>query len=195
MDYKQLKETILKINLGERKTIYKVDENTEIFVNKPLKVPTKLKNSARYDPKKNFQIGLIKKDKKEFLPNHLRIMMDLELKKREDPEKAKILFDAIEDIYDGKDPFEYKQELIKYNFKKGFEDSLTDLCLIQLFFAEQDLNYVFGKVQPPRDYLMGYIRIIRLNIEEIDKLLWNSTRHPPRIEFRSKECLKQNSLR
>lgn len=190
MKYEELKKIIISMKLGERKVIYKTNENTEIFVNKPTKVPSKLKNSKRYDPQKNFQIGLIKKGQKEFLPNHLRIMIDLQLKKDENLDKSNILFDAIEDIYGGKDPLDYKEKLKGYLFKSGFEDSFTDLCLVQLFFLEQDINYHFGKVQPPRAYLMGYIRMIRLGVDEIDKLLWSSTRHPPRMEYRSKDCLK-----
>ena len=181
------------MELGERKTIYKIDENTEVFVNKPLKVTAHLKQSKRYDPKKNFQIGLNKKGQKEFLPNHLRIMIDLQLKKDEDPKKAEILFDAIEKIFEGEDPEKYREKLNKIKFEKGFENSFADLCLSQLFFLEQDINYDFGKVQPPRVYLMGYIRMIRLDVQEIDKLLWGSTRHPPRMEFRSKDCLKKLS--
>ena len=184
MDYDVLKKLILSIKLDEKRTIYKIKEGVELFINKPSKVPTKLKNSSRYNPKKNFQIGLRKKGYKEFLPNHLRIMIDLELKKKEKQTKATVLFDAIEQIYEGRDPEKFKKILDGYNFKEGFEDAYTDLCLTQLFFLEQDINYDFGKVQPPRAYLMGYIRMIRLDIEEIDKLLWNSTRHPPRMEFR-----------
>ena len=49
MDYKSLKKQILSMKLGERETIYKIDENTEIFVNKPSKVPTKLKQSKKQE--------------------------------------------------------------------------------------------------------------------------------------------------
>lgn len=184
MDFESLKKQILDMKLGERKTIYQIDENTEIFVNKPLKVPSKLKHSKKYDPKKNFQIGLKKAGRKEFLPNHMRIMIDLQLKKEDNPEKAEILFDAIEDIYKGEDPAKYKTELSKFKFNRGIENSFTDLCLAQLFMLEQDINYDFGKIQPPRLYLTGYIRMIRSGVEEIDKLLWSSTRHPPKKEFR-----------
>lgn len=184
MNFESLKKQILNMKLGERETVYKIDENTEIFVNKPLKVPTKLKQSKKYDPKKNFQIGLKKSGKKEFLPNHLRIMIDLQLKTEDNAEKAEILFNAIEDIYRGGDPTKYKEELSRLEFNGEIENSFTDLCLAQLFMLEQDINYGFGKVQPPRSYLMGYIRIIRTGVEEIDKLLWSSTRHPPKKEFR-----------
>jgi hypothetical protein len=184
MNFESLKKQILNMKLGERETIYKIDENTEIFVNKPLKVPAKLKQSKRYDPKKNFQIGLKKAGKKEFLPNHLRILIDLQLKKDDNSEKAEILFDAIEHIYKGADTAKYKAELSKLKFNREMENSFTDLCLAQLFMLEQDINYDFGKIQPPRSYLMGYIRMIRSGVEEIDKLLWSSIRHAPKKEFR-----------
>lgn len=191
MKYEELKRIILDVKLGERKTIYQLNSDTDLFIVKPTSVPTKLKNSSKYDPLKNFQIGLSKKGKKEFLPNHLRIMIDLEFKKQEDKEKAEFLFDVIESVYDGADPLDYIIKINSLSLNERFENSLTIICLAQLFFLEQDINYDFGKVQPPRSYLMGYIRMIRLNIDEIDKLLWNSTRHPPRIEFRSKKCLEK----
>jgi len=49
---------------------------------------------------------------------------------------------------------------------------------------EQDINYTHGKIQPPRSFLMGYIRFIKTKQENIDKILWSSIRHPPRNEFR-----------
>jgi len=52
--------------------------------------------------------------------------------------------------------------------------------------AEQEIAYPGGKVKPPRAYIMGYIRIIREGEQEIDKLLWNSIRHPPPIKYRTK---------
>ena len=65
MDYKTLKEILISTKLGERKTIYIIDKNTEIFIIKPFKVSAQLKNSKRYDPQKNFQIGIKKEGKKE----------------------------------------------------------------------------------------------------------------------------------
>lgn len=172
----------MNLSLGERKVVYSINGG-ELFLNRPVKVPTKLKHSKRYDPKKNFQIGVSKEGQREFLPNHLRILIDLQLKLKEDPKNAQLLFDAIEKIYDGEDPIRYKGQLEKLGLKEGFEDTFTDLCLVQLFFLEQDINHDFGKVDPPKAYLMGYIRMIRQNVEEIDKLLWSSLRHPPRKEF------------
>ncbi len=187
MDYAFLKEKILDIEIGQRQNIYSTAKDVVIFVNKPLKVPTKLKQSRRYDAKKNFQIGLSKGGQKEFLPNHLRILMDLNLKNQENKEKAQILFDAIEAVFDGEDPLKFEKQLQALHFDREIETAFTDLCLAQLFMLEQDINYHFGNVQPPRAYLMGYIRMVQLNAEEIDKLLWSSTRHPPRKLYRTNQ--------
>lgn len=195
MEYKELKKLIINLDLGKTKTIYQIDENTRIFLTKPLTVPAKLKQNEKYDPKNNFQIGLSKKNQKEFLPNHLRILIDLYLKNEHNQKDAEILFDMIEDIYEGKDPENYKEKAQKLNFRLEIEKPFTILCLAQLFMLEQDINYTFGKVQPPRSYLMGYIRMIRLKAEELDKLLWSSTRHPPRVPFRTKNYLNQSTLR
>lgn len=60
MDYASLREKILGIAIGQRENVYSTAKDVIVFVNKPLKVPTKLKQSKRYDAQKNFQIGLAK---------------------------------------------------------------------------------------------------------------------------------------
>lgn len=185
MDFALLRARILNMSLGKREDIYFPAKDVVVFVHKPLKVPAQLKNSKKYDPRKNFQIGLTKTGYKEFLPNHLRILMDLNLKNEEDSKKARVLFDAIEAVYEGEDPMKFEKQLKGLVFSRQIETSFTDLCLAQLFMLEQDINYHFGNVQPPRAYLMGYIRMVQLKAEEIDKLLWSSTRHPPRVIYRT----------
>lgn len=68
----------------------------------------------------------------------------------------------------------------------SLDSALVDVCCAQLFMAEQEIAYPGGKVKPPRAYIMGYIRIIREGQQEIDKVLWNSIRHPPAIKYRSR---------
>jgi len=182
--YNALKKRIIAMKIGKSKLVYRSDDGTKIKVTKPSKVTAQLKNSKRYDPERNFQISFVKKGKKEFLPNHIRLLMDLYLKRDESPRKAKALFDAIEEIYNGKNPKNYRAKLKQVRFKRQIETPFTNLCMAQLFMLEQDINYSFGKVQPPRAYLMGYIRMIQQDAEEIDKLIWSSTRHPPRKGFR-----------
>jgi hypothetical protein len=180
--YETLRKRILAMKLGQKATIYVSGDGTRINVLKPAKVSTNLKNSAKYNPKKNFRILLLKKGKDEFAPNHMRFMIDLDLKRRENPKKASILFNAIEAIYNGADPVKYKSKLF-HRFDGEIETSFTDLCLSQLFMLEQDINYDFGKIQPPKAYMMGYIRMVRTGEFEIDKLLWSSLRNPPPKKF------------
>jgi hypothetical protein len=184
MKYERAKEVVVSSPIGKKATCYAPVENVRIFILKPGMVPKNLKNKSKYDPNKNVQIWIARLGEKEFMPNHLRILMDLFIKRQQDPKKAKKLFDAMESVYKGGDPEDFKEELVSLKFNDELENSFTDLCLAQLFMIEQDVNYIFGKVNPPRAYLMGYIRMIMRGAEEIDKLLWSSIRHPPRMEFR-----------
>ena len=141
-----------------------------------------LKNKD-YDISKNFQIILKNPNEVEFLPNHLRVMIEVNHKVRKNESKSEKFFDMIEQIYLGEDPIKFKDQLKSLNLSEELDPSIITLCLIQLFMAEQDINYTEGKVKPPRAFLMGYLRFIKSKEQNIDKVLWSSTRHPPRKEF------------
>ena len=96
---------------------------------------------------------------------------------------AKKFFEMIEELYNGEDPLKFKEELSNFEISGEFDSPLITLGLIQLFMSEQDINYTHGKIQPPRAYLMGYLRFIKTQEQNIDKVLWSSTRHPPKIAF------------
>mgnify|MGYP001590659231 FL=1 len=183
MDYRDLLDTINKLKIGESKNIYRVD-NTDLWIHRPEKLGSSLKNKEKYDVKTNFQIFMRGEDGIAFKPNHLRILLDLHLKLISNPDDAEQLFLILEKIYNGEDPIKFKEKLLKMSFKMQLDTSLINVCCAQLFMSEQDVNYTKGKIQPPRAYLMGYIRLIKTKQENIDKVLWNSIRHPPRIEFR-----------
>ncbi|MBI2663657.1 hypothetical protein HYX15_03970 [Candidatus Woesearchaeota archaeon] len=183
MDYKELLKIIIDLKIGENKNIYRID-NTDLWIHRPEKLGRSLKSKEKYEIKTNFQIFMRGQNGKAFKPNHLRILIDLHLKLISNPNSAKKLFDILEDIYNGKDPLEFKNDLSKMNFKMQLDSALINVCCAQLFMAEQDINYTKGKIQPPRSFLMGYIRFIKAGQENIDKILWSSIRHPPRKEFR-----------
>lgn len=183
MNYKELLETINKLDVGNSKNIYRVD-NTDIWIHRPEKLGRSLKSKEKYDIKTNFQIFMRGGDGRAFRPNHLRILIDLHLKLISNSKEAERLFSILEEIYRGKDPLEFKDELSKIKFKMQLDTALVNICCSQLFMAEQDINYTKGKIKPPRSYLMGYIRFVKSEKENIDKLLWNSIRHPPKKEFR-----------
>lgn len=183
MLYKELLETINNVRIEERKNIYRED-NTDLWIYRPEKLGRSLKSKEKYDVKTNFQIFMRDKNGVAFKPNHLRILLDLHLKLISNPDSARELFYILEEVYNGRDPLEFKNELDKMKFRMQLDTALINVCCAQLFMSEQDINYTKGKVQPPRSYLMGYIRQIKLGQENIDKLLWNSIRHPPKKEFR-----------
>ncbi len=181
MKYQQLLEEIKNLKIGERKEIYN-EEGNKIIIFRPEKLGKSLKNK-NYDIKRNFQIILKKPNEKEFLPNHLRVLIEFNHKIKSDKDKGEEFYKMIEEIYAGEDPLKFKEILKKLKLSEELDPSIITLCLIQLFMAEQDINYTHGKVQPPRAFLMGYLRFIRKQEQNIDKILWSSTRHPPKQEF------------
>lgn len=181
MKYQDLLKDIKELKIGSRKEIYS-ENGDKIIIFRPEKLGRSLKNKD-YDLNKNFQIILKKPAQEEFLPNHLRVLIDVNHKVKNDHKNSNRFFEMIEAVYLGDDPLKFKDELNKLNLPSELDSSIITLCLIQLFMSEQDINYTEGKVQPPRAFLMGYLRFIKTQTENIDKLLWSSTRHPPRQEF------------
>jgi len=182
MDMKNLIKTINEVEMGNKLSIY-THENSEIFIFKPTEIPSHLKRRDNYDPKKNFQIFLNLPNQEPFRPNHLRILLDLYLKKTSDATKADKLFNSFEEIYDKKDPLNFIDDIKDFDFRMQIDNAILNLLSGQLFMVEQEINYTFGKVQPPRAFMMGYIRLIRDTDLEIDKLLWRATRNPPPVGY------------
>lgn len=180
MDYANLLEKISALKVGDRFEAYSFS-GEKIIIYRPEKLGKSLKNKD-YKLTENFQIILKKENAQEFLPNHLRVMIDIDKIVR-DHKNSSEFFQIIELIYNGEDPIKFEKQISSLNLSKGLDTPLITLCLIQLFMAEQDINYKDGNVQPPRAYLMGYLRFIQSGEENIDKILWSSTRHPPRQEF------------
>ena len=128
------------------------DKETLVYIIRPSRPSKRFKN---YDIKKNFQIWLKEKNR-EFKPNHLRIMIDLNLRVRSRPDLKKKLLLALDHIYYGKDP---EQEL-KIFEKEKFEHFLNKILLIgilaQIFHIEQEYNYnKESKFGPPNLFLQG----------------------------------------
>jgi len=143
------------------------DGKSLAYIYRPSIPPKKYKN---YDHNKNFQIWL-KEGNREFKPNHLRIMIDLNLRVRSRPDLKKQLLSAFDNIYYGKDP---EQEL-RILEKEKFEHFLNKIMLIgilsQLFHIEQEYNYnKISKFDPPNLFLQGWIREFIDSPKEIDNL-------------------------
>lgn len=143
-----------------------------------------------YDVKKNFQIWL-KEGEREFRPNHLRVMIDLNLRARSRPDLKEKLLIAFDNIFYGKDP---EEELSSCSLdREKFEHYLNDLVIIgilsQLFIIEQEYGYHRESMfEPPTLFFQGWIREFIDNPKEIDNLCMSvCNRQPPLIKYTCKE--------
>jgi len=150
-----------------KKSVYK-QRNTEIYLLRPSKLSARFKD---YDPKKNFQIWLIE-GKREFKPNHMRVLIDLNLRIRSKPELKEKLLLSFDNIYYGKDPEKELLELKKEKFEYFLNDLVVIGILAQLFHIEQEYGYAReSKFDPPNLFFQGWIREFIDNPKEIDNLV------------------------
>jgi len=126
-------------------TIYKTDD-AQVTVTRTDKISPM-----------DFGVGLVLRDKPEFRPTHVRLLFDLHLKRRSDPDKSKKLFYALEKVYEGEDPKKLAPEL-DIDFRMQLDRAEVNLYYAQLLMIEQEFNYI------PSEELRNYlIKIIKKN--------------------------------
>lgn len=128
------------------------------------------KRFASYDVKKNFQIWL-KEGTREFRPNHLRVMIDLNLRVRSRNDLKERLLTAFDNIFYGGDPEKELKTLSQENFGHYLNPLIIIGILHQLFIIEQE--YCYHKVsqfEPPTLFFQGWVREFIDNPKEIDNL-------------------------
>ncbi|MEM0143567.1 MAG: hypothetical protein QXL94_06415 [Candidatus Parvarchaeum sp.] len=181
---------VKKLGFDTKKVIYSKD-NIEVYVLRPSKLSKRFQD---YDIYKNFQIWL-KEDGREFRPNHLRVLIDLNLRIRSRPELKKALLLAFDNIFYGNDP---NKELNKIKSEK-FGHSLNDIFIIgylaQLFHLEQEYAYnKASRFNPPNLFLQGWIREFLDNPKEIDNLCMSVAHgQPPAAKYVDKENKKSKN--
>jgi len=107
---------------------------------------------------RDFGVGLVIRGKPEFRPTHVRLLFDLHLKRRSEPDKSEKLFYALEKVYEGEDPEKFALELRNIDFKMKFDSAEVNLYYAQLLMIEQEFNYV------PNEELHNYlVKIIKKN--------------------------------
>lgn len=154
------------------------DGDTEVFILRPSKLSARFKN---YDPKKNFQIWL-REGERRFMPNHLRVMIDLNLRVRSRPELKKDLLLAFDRIFYGKDPAEAIASLKKEKFEHFLNPLGIIAALAQLFIIEQEYGYnKESKFEPSTLFLQGWIREFIDNPKEIDNLCMSVCKGQPPV--------------
>lgn len=175
MDKKAMFEIVKNLEF-DTKTVILKEGNLEVFLIRPSKLSKKFEN---YDVKKNFQIWL-KEGNREFRPNHLRILIDLNLRIRSRPELKNKLLLAFDDIFYGKDPEQELNELSKEKFEHFLNPLLIIGVLAQLFIIEQEYGYhKESKFDPPTLFLQGWIREFIDNPKEIDNLCMSVAKGQP----------------
>jgi len=178
---------VKELGFDKKVTVFKKGD-TEIQLFRPSKLSTRI---IDYDVKKNFQIWL-KEGNREFKPNHMRVMIDINLRVRSIPKLKKELLVAFDNIFYGKDP---EKELIKLS-KTKFENYLNDLLIIgvlaQLFIIEQEYGYEKESMfEPPTLFFQGWIREFIDNPKEIDNLCMSVCNgQPPLTKYVNKENAK-----
>jgi hypothetical protein len=182
---------VKELEFDNKKTIFKKGK-TEIQLYRPSVLSARFKD---YDVKKNFQIWL-KEGDREFKPNHLRVMIDLNLRVRSRPNLKKDLLIAFDNIFYGKDP---EKELSKLS-KEKFEHYLNDLLIIgilaQLFIIEQEYGYNKESMfEPSTLFFQGWIREFIDNPKEIDNLCMSVCNgQPPITRYTDKENKKHKKF-
>lgn len=166
MEMAQLVRRLRKLNKGEHQIIYTSSSGAKVTV----------KHTGKFS-NNDFAVGLIKENENEFYPTHIRLLIDLYIKRESNLEGSKKLFKALEGIYNGDDPERYTEELRKIDFPMQLDKAEVNLYIAQLLMIEQDFNFGPGapktsKLNPPREYLMRFIRWIAAGDTQIDRIIF-----------------------
>lgn len=184
---KDMFEIVKKLEYDNKKIIFE-NGNVKILLYRPSKLSSRFKD---YDSKKNFQI-FIRIKEREFRPNHLRVMIDLNLRVRCRSDLKEKLLIAFDNIFYGKDPEIELKELSEEKFDYFLNDLITIGVLAQLFIIEQEYGYSReSKFDPQTLFFQGWIREFIDNPKEIDNLCMSVCRgQPPTTKYTDKENKK-----
>jgi hypothetical protein len=170
---------LLKLKEGEHRVIY----------NSPKGVSVTVKHTGKFSTH-DFAIGLAIPDKEEFYPTHIRLLIDLYIKRSSNPKAAHQLYFAFEGMYQGVDPEKLLDKVNNLEFPMKFDEPIVNLYYSQLLMIEQDINYGPGsekqsKLDPPREYLMRFIRWTADDKAEIDKIIFAAAgrRYPAPVRY------------
>lgn len=178
MNMQDAAQVLRNLKPRERRVMYRAAKGTIISATRTDKICPQ-----------DFAVGLDIPGRDEFYPTHVRLLFDLYLKRLANEKDAHYLFCAIEKVYDGEDPKKLAPKVLKMNFPMKLDDPDVNLYYTQLLMIEQEFNYgptgcKKGKVNPPREFLMRFIRWVASGEEEIDKIITNAIRNwPPPIRY------------
>lgn len=162
----ELSRILKKLSSGEHKVIYQSKDGVKVTVTQTGKFS-----------KNDYAVGLIIPGKEEFRPTHIRLIIDLYIKRESNSLGAKSLFLALEKIFKGEDPKNLLNELALIKFPMFLDSAEVNLYVAQLLMIEQDFNFgpnapKKSKLNPPREYLMRFIRWVASGDSTIDRIIF-----------------------
>lgn len=191
MDYQQMFEIVKNLEFDTEKEICD-DGETITYIYRPSKLP---KRFQKYDLKKNFQIWICQGER-NFKPNHLRIMIDLNLRSRCRPDLKKKMLQVFDNIFYKKDPDREIKIIEKEKFEHYLNTIKTIANLHQLFIIEQVYCYnKESKFDPPTLFYQGWVRQMIDSPKEIDNMCMSiCNRQPPQAKYTNKENKKHKKF-
>lgn len=167
-------------------------EGIELFLFRPSKLSSRFKD---YDVKKNFQLWL-REGKRRFRPNHLRVMIDLNLRTRARADLKEKLLTAFDSVFYGEDPAKAIANLKSEEFEHFLNPLLIIATLSQLFIIEQAYGYhKESKFEPRTLFYQGWIREFIDSPKEIDNLCMSVAHgQPPIANYTQRENKKHKSF-
>jgi len=166
MEMSQLTKNLKTLKSNEHRIIYTSKRGVQVAV----------KHTGKFSPQ-DFAVSLIIPGKPEFNPTHIRLLIDLYIKRESNITEAKQFFKIFEKVFQGEDPEKFSEEVSKINFPMMLDEVEVNLYYAQLLMIEQDINYgpdseKPSKLSPPRDYLMRFIRWVAVGDTQIDRIIF-----------------------
>jgi len=191
MDKNSLFKIVKDLPFDQRTTVFE-HSDVEVQIERPSQLSKRFKN---YDINKNFQIWL-KEGLREFRPNHLRVLIDLNLRVRCRKDLKERLLTAFDNIYYGRISLEELEKLNNEDFEYFLNPLPITGLLAQLLLIEQEYCYHRdSKFEPPNLFLQGWIREFLDNPKEIDNLCMSvCRRQPPQAKYVNLENKKNKSF-
>lgn len=162
----QLTKELKLLKPNEHRIIYTSQNGVKVTV----------KQTSKFSPH-DFAVGLIVPEQPEFNPTHIRLLIDLYIKRESNTTGAEELFRIFEKVFQGDDPEKFKDVVSKIKFPMMLDEVEVNLYYGQLLMIEQDINYgpdseKPSKLSPPRDYLMRFIRWVAAGDTQIDRIIF-----------------------
>lgn len=182
---------VKELGFDKKKVVCEDGQGVQVYIFRPSELSKRFKD---YDAKKNFQIWL-KEGDREFRPNHMRVMIDLNLRTRSRPDLKKATLTIFDNIFYGKDPDEEIKKVAHEKFEHFLNSVKIIACLAQLFIIEQEYCYhKESRFEPPTLFFQGWIREFIDSPKEIDNLCMSvCSGQPPKTQYTDKENKKHKN--